>query len=73
MAKIKVNDNLVNILNYINTAEVKISYTELLQYVIDYDMYAEFYYNQMIIIKLIDEHNLNILQKEKEKGVKNET
>lgn len=68
--KIKVNDNLVNILNYINTSEVVISYTELLQYVIDYDMYAEFYYNQMIILKLVDEHNQNIKLKG---GIKNET
>ena len=55
--KIKVNDNLVNILNYINTADKPISYLELFQFVIDYDLYAEFYYNQQIILKLVDEKN----------------
>ena len=55
--KIKVNDNLVNILNYINTADKHISYLELFQFVIDYDLYAEFYYNQQIILKLVEEKN----------------
>ena len=64
--KIKVNDNLVNILNYINTADKQISYLELFQFVIDYDLYAEFYYNQQIILKLVDEKN-ELLRKD---GVK---
>ena len=68
--KIIVNDNLTNIFNYINSAKEPISYMELIQYVIDYDLYKEFYLNYEIIKYLYEDkmHELFIL-KEKEKGV----
>ena len=68
--KILVNDNLTNIFNYINSAKEPISYMELIQYVIDYDLYKEFYLNHEIIKYLYEDkmHELFIL-KEKEKGV----
>lgn len=55
MTKIKVNDNLTNIFNYIQSAIEIFSFQELIQYVIDYDLYREFYLNQQIIFRLYDE------------------
>lgn len=67
MAKIKVNDNLLNIFNFIQSNLKPIGYNELLQYVLDYDLYQEFYLNHAIIIKLFDEKNRSFI-KEEEKG-----
>lgn len=55
--KIKVNDNLTNIFNYIQANPEFIEFHDLVQYVIDYDLYREFYLNQQIIFRLLDEHN----------------
>lgn len=55
--KIKVNDNLTNIFNYIQANPEFIEFHDLVQYAIDYDLYREFYLNQQIIFRLLDEHN----------------
>lgn len=55
--KVKVNENLTSIINYINDSETTVSWSELVQYSIDYRMYQELYINQAIIQKLMDEHN----------------
>lgn len=68
--KIKVNDNLTNIFNYIQSAQDEFTYHDLVQYVLDYDLYQEFYLNQQIIFRLFDE-KIDILRKEKMK--ENET
>ena len=68
--KIIVNDNLTNIFNYINSAKEPISYMELIQYVIDYDLYNEFYLNHEIIKYLYEDKMKKLfILKEKEKGV----
>ena len=68
--KIIVNDNLTNIFNYINSAKEPISYMELIQYVIDYDLYKEFYLNHEIIKYLYEDKMKKLfILKEKEKGV----
>lgn len=53
--KIKVNDNLTNIFNFIESRTEPIKYQELVQFVIDYDLYQEFYMNNVIVNKLFDE------------------
>lgn len=55
MAKIKVNDNLTNIFNFIETSKEDLSYMQLIQYCLDYDLYQEFYLNNTIINRLYDE------------------
>lgn len=53
--KIKVNDNLTNIFNFIESRTEPIKYQELVQFVIDYDLYQEFYLNNVIINRMFDE------------------
>lgn len=67
MAKIKVNDNLTNIFNFIQSALKPFTFQELVQYVLDYDLYQEFYLNQQIIYRLYDE-KIKQLSKQKERG-----
>lgn len=55
--KIKVNDNLTNIFNFIQSSQKRLSFMDLIQYCIDYDLYKEFYLNQQIIFRLLDEKN----------------
>ena len=62
MAKIKVNDNLTNIFNFIESSLKPFSYYELIQYVLDYDLYQEFYLNNAIINRLYEE-KMNELKK----------
>lgn len=63
--KIKVNDNLTNIFNYIQSTKTEISFHDLVQYVLDYDLYQEFYLNQQIIYRLLDEKNRSISEGDK--------
>lgn len=63
--KIKVNDNLTNIFNYIQSTKTEISFHDLVQYVLDYDLYQEFYLNQQIIYRLLDEKNRSIREGDK--------
>lgn len=70
--KIKVNDNLTNIFNYIQSTKTEISFYDLVQYVLDYDLYQEFYLNQQIIYRLLDEKNRLIIEGDKhEKEINN--
>lgn len=71
--KIKVNDNLTNIFNYIDSAVSEFSFKDLVQYCLDYDLYQEFYLNQQIIFRLYDE-KINLfkeLDKKNEKEISN--
>lgn len=61
--KIKVNDNLTNIFNFIQSSKERITFMELIQYCIDYDLYKEFYLNQQIIFRLLDERNQSFEKK----------
>ena len=67
MTKIKVNDNLTNIFNFIQSALKPFTFQELIQYVLDYDLYQEFYLNQQIIYRLYDE-KIKQLTSKKERG-----
>lgn len=67
--KVEVNDNFNMILNYINSSLEIITYKELIQYCIDYDLYKELYVNIKIFEKLIEEKN-EVLQKEMVQEVK---
>ena len=58
--KVKVNENLTSIINYIRDSEKLVTWFELVQFCIDYRMYEELYINQSIIHKLILEHNSDI-------------
>lgn len=55
MPKIKVNDNLTNIFNYIEAQLTPFTLHDLVQYVLDYDLYQEFYLNQQLIYRLYEE------------------
>lgn len=61
--KIKVNDNLTNIFNFIQSSKEELSFMDLIQYCIDYDLYKEFYLNQQIIFRLLDEKNQTFKKK----------
>lgn len=69
--KIKVNDNLTNIFNYIETQMVPFTLYDLVQYILDYDLYQEFYLNQQLIYRLYDEKIKSFENRKEEK--KNET
>lgn len=71
MPKIKVNDNLTNIFNYIETQMVPFTLHDLVQYILDYDLYQEFYLNQQLIYRLYDEKIKSFENRKEEK--KNET
>ena len=53
--KIKVNDNLTMIFQFINEALTPFGYNELIQYCIDFQLYKEFYIHNHIINKLYDQ------------------
>lgn len=57
LIKIKVNDNLNSIFNYINSKNDFVTWEELIQWCIDYDCYKELYTNHFLIAHLILEHN----------------
>lgn len=64
--KIEINDNFIMIMNYINSAQEVISYKELLQFCIDYQLYMELYLNLKVFEKLIEEKNKELKDKEYE-------
>lgn len=68
MAKIKVNDNLTNIFNYIESQLNIFPFKDLVQYVLDYDLYQEFYLNQHIIFKLYEEKIENLRREKNEQA-----
>ena len=63
--KIKVNDNLTNIFNFIESRTEILQYKDLVQFVIDYDLYQEFYMNNVIINRLFDEKMKSFANNEK--------
>lgn len=65
--KIKFNQKLLSIFNYIDTCENPVSFTELVDWSVDMDCYKELFVNMHIIEKLRQEHNTDIeLKKLKE-------
>lgn len=59
MMKIKFNENLVSIINYIDTKEEFVSFRELLQWCIDMECYKELYIHFHILFPILEEHNKN--------------
>ena len=68
--KVKVNENLTSLFNFIKEYRGVLSWFELVQWAIDYDMYQELYIHNMIISKLVDEHNKVEIYKLKKKDEK---
>lgn len=60
--KIKFNQKLLSIFNYIDTCEYPVSFSELVDWSVDMDCYKELFVNMHIIEKLRLEHNTNIEQ-----------
>ena len=61
--KLEINDNFNMILNFIISATEPITFKELLQYCLDYDLYKEFYVNLSVFRILLDEKNLALREK----------
>ena len=55
--KVKPNENLFAIFNYINSDEYYLSYQEIIQFCLDYEYYKELYEHWHIVKPLIDQHN----------------
>lgn len=70
--RVEVNDNLANIFNFINSAVEPVTYMELIQFCIDYDLYKEFYINHAIIVRLFDEKMKALNDLKAKKGGSNE-
>lgn len=66
--KIKINENLTNIFNYIESLKEPCTYMDLIQYCIDYDLYQEFYLNNHIINYLYEE-KMRWFENEKKKNL----
>lgn len=55
--KIKVNENLTSLFNFIREFDGIVKWIDIIQYALDYRMYQELYVNNIIIDRLIREHN----------------
>lgn len=58
--KVKFNQKLLSIFNYIDTCENPISFDDIVSWSIDMDCYTELYVNYHIIEKLRIEHNEDV-------------
>lgn len=67
--KIEVNDNFNMIQNYILSAVEYVSFKDLLQYCIDYQLYEELYVNITVFKILLDEKNLSFKQSDNKKDL----
>ena len=63
--KIKVNQNLLSLFNYINTSETYVTWSELIQWALDYECYKELFLHHLMIDHLMIDHNNQILKNEK--------
>lgn len=61
--KVGMNEDLIAIFTYINTAPGIVLWQDLIQHCIDYDLYIELYMNIEIITKLLEQHNTMVVQK----------
>lgn len=59
--KIIVNEDLQSIFNYVSTNDNVVTWQELVMFVTDYHIYEQLYLNHMIIEKLVNEHNIAVL------------
>ena len=57
MLKVKVNENFIAILTYLQTYQHYIDLRDLVQWCIDYEYYKELYQNWHIIKDMLAEHN----------------
>lgn len=64
--KIEINDNFNMIQNYILSSLEEVTFKDLLQYCIDYDLYRELYVNIQIFELLRNEKNLLLHQENKQ-------
>lgn len=64
--KIEINDNFNMIQNYILSSLEEVTFKDLLQYCIDYDLYRELYVNIQIFELLRNEKNLLLRSENKQ-------
>lgn len=64
--KIEINDNFNMIQNYILSSLEEVTFKDLLQYCIDYDLYRELYVNIQIFELLRNEKNILLHQENKQ-------
>lgn len=60
--KIKVNDNLIAIYTYLRSYEYHVDLRDLVQFCIDYEYYDELYKNFHIIVRCLEEHNIEFTE-----------
>lgn len=56
--RIKVNNDLLNIINFITSYKFKLDWEELVNWCISSGYYEELYKNYMVILPLLQEHNV---------------
>lgn len=64
--KIEINDNFNMIQNYILSSLEEVTFKDLLQYCIDYDLYRELYVNIQVFELLRNEKNLLLRSENKQ-------
>lgn len=57
--KVEINDNFNMIKNYILSSLVPVTFKDLLEYCIDYDLYKELYVNLAVFRLLLEEKNIS--------------
>lgn len=67
--KIEINDNFNMIQNYILSSLEEVTFKDLLQYCIDYDLYRELYVNIQIFELLRNEKNILLRSENKQTDI----
>lgn len=67
--KIEINDNFNMIQNYILSSLEEVTFKDLLQYCIDYDLYRELYVNIQVFELLRNEKNLLLHTENKQTSI----
>lgn len=67
--KIEINDNFNMIQNYILSSLEEVTFKDLLQYCIDYDLYRELYVNIQVFELLRNEKNILLRSENKQTNI----
>lgn len=67
--KIEINDNFNMIQNFILSSLEEVTFKDLLQYCIDYDLYRELYVNIQVFELLRNEKNLLLRSENQQKNI----
>lgn len=66
--KIKPNDNLIAIYTYLRTYEYYVDLRDLIDWCIAFEYYKELYENFHIIVRCLEEHNIQYPKREPKRG-----